>query len=99
LRFSKGELTLERKLELVEKHREEYGLNRCLCAFSVSKSTWRRSQRRPKVSQEDEELKEKVLKVVEEHPAYDYQRIRVELAPYYGTLVNHKRLRTAEVLA
>ena len=30
---------MERKLELVKKHREEYGLNRCLRALSVSKST------------------------------------------------------------
>jgi hypothetical protein len=60
---------LERKLELVRKHREEYGLNRCLAALGVSKSTWHRHQR-PKVSREDKELKAKVLKVVEEHPAY-----------------------------
>jgi hypothetical protein len=54
---------LERKLELVRKHREEYGLNRCLAALGVSKSTWHRHQR-PKVSREDKELKAKVLKVV-----------------------------------
>jgi len=84
---------LERKLELVERHQNEYGLNRCLSALGVSKSTWHRHQNRPKVSQEDEELKARVLEVVEEHPAYGYRRIKVELAVRYGVVVNHKRLR------
>jgi len=83
---------LERKLELVKKHREEYGLNRCLRALSVSKSAWHR-HRRPKVSRKDVELKEKVLRMVEDHPAYGYRRIKVELEESYGTVVNHKRLR------
>jgi len=83
---------LARRLELVERYREEYGLNRCLRALSVSKSTWHRSKR-PKVKREDEELKAKVLQVVEEHPAYGYRRIKVELAAAWGVRVNHKRLR------
>jgi len=84
---------LEEKLELVEKHRGEEGLSRCLVALSVSKSTWHRHQRRPKVSREDEELKGQILKVVEEHPAYGYRRIKVELEARHGIKVNHKRLR------
>ena len=77
---------------MVKEHREKHGLNRCLAALGVSKSTWYRHQR-PKVSRKDEELKTKVAKVVEEHPAYGYRRIKVELAARYGTVVNHKRLR------
>ena len=61
---------MEKKLELVKKHREECGLNQCLRALGVSKSTWHRHQRRPEVSEKDKELKTKVTKVVEEHPAY-----------------------------
>jgi len=83
---------LERKLSLVKEHRGKYWLNRCLAALGVSKSTWHRHQR-PKVSQEDEELKAKVLKVVEEHPACGYRRIKVEFVARFGTVVNHKRLR------
>ena len=59
----------------------------------MSKSTWHRHQRRPEVSEKDKELKTKVTKVVEEHPAYGYRRIKVELEESYGTVVNHKRLR------
>ena len=84
---------MERKLALVEQHRQRYGLNRCLRALGVSKSTWHRRRRRPEKRLRDEELKAKVLQVVEEHPAYGYRRIKVELAERYGTVVNHKRLR------
>jgi len=59
----------------------------------VSKSSWHRRQHRPEVSEKDEELKTKVAKVVEEHPAYGYHKIKVELKESYGTVVNHKRLR------
>ncbi|RLG19953.1 hypothetical protein DRN74_06185 [Candidatus Micrarchaeota archaeon] len=34
-----------------------------------------------------------MLQVVEEHPAYGYRRIKVELAAAWGVRVNHKRLR------
>ena len=84
---------MEKKLALVERHREEYGLNRCLRALSLSKSTWHRHRCRSEVSQADAELKEKVLEVVEEHPAYGYRRIQAELAAHHELKVNHKRLR------
>ena len=84
---------MEKKLELVERYRGKYGLNRCLSALGVSKSTWHRYRNRSEVSREDEELKRKVLEVVKEHPAYGYRRIKAELADRYGVVVNHKRLR------
>ena len=58
----------------------------------MSKSTWHR-HRRPKVSQRDVELKEKVLRVVEDHPAYGYRWIQAELADRHGLKVNHKKPR------
>jgi len=93
LRIFAKELTLEKKLELVRKHRGKYGPNLRLRALEVPESSWRRSQGRSKVSQEDEELKAKVLQVVGEYPACGYRRVKVELAARYGTVVNHKRLR------
>jgi len=59
----------------------------------VSKSTWHRHRSWPKFSCQDEELKAKVPKVVEGHPAHKYRRIKVELAACYGTVVNYKQLR------
>ncbi len=82
----------------MERHHKEYGLNRCLRALGVAKSTWYQRQRRPRVSgsghsPEDEDLKEKVSQIIKEHPAYGYRRIQVELRVRYGLRVNHKRLR------
>jgi hypothetical protein len=93
-------------VELAEKHRKEYGVNRCLRALKLSKGTWHRRrdraldelgfslrQHRPAAPEEDRELKAHVLAVVEDHPAYGYRRIGVELRERTGERVNHKRLR------
>jgi putative transposase len=85
---------VEEVMGLVEEHRDTYGLNRCLKAVGLSKGTWyyRRHkglERRTK----DEALKERIVKVIEEHPGYGYRRIGTELAERPGEPVNHKRLR------
>jgi putative transposase len=85
---------VEEKMELVEVHRDTYGLNRCLKVLNLSKGTWhyrrhKGSERRTK----DELLKERIVKVIEEHPGYGYRRIGRELAERPGEPVNHKRLR------
>jgi putative transposase len=83
---------VEAKVTLAEKHRGKHGLNRCLRALGLSKGTWHRRQRRPAAPEKDRELKAHVLAVVEDHPAYGYRRIGVELRSR-GVPVNHKRLR------
>ncbi len=83
---------MEDKVALAEKHREEYGLNRCLRALGLSKGTWHRRQRRPAAPEKDRELKAEVLAVVADHPGYGYRRIGEELRAR-GVQVNHKRLR------
>jgi putative transposase len=85
---------VEEKVALVEEHRDSYGLNRCLKALGLSKGTYhyrRKSfdHRRAK----DEALKERIVSVIEEHPAYGYRRIGRELEERDGERVNHKRLR------
>lgn len=81
---------------MVERHREDHGLNRCLAVLGVSKSTWhyrqRRIARQAEVAAEEERLKAQVVEVVEEHPAYGYRRLLPELEAR-GEAVNHKRLR------
>jgi len=70
----------EDKVELVEEHKEEYGLNACLTAIGLPKSTWYYWKER-KVSYEEKyaHLQAPILKVVEENPSYGYRRIRSEL--------------------
>ncbi len=80
-------------MELVEKHRSTYGLNRCLEAVGLSKGTWHYQQhkgleRRAK----DEALKERIVKVIEENPGYGYRRIGRELTEQSAEPVNYKRL-------
>ncbi|HEU69032.1 MAG TPA: transposase, partial [Candidatus Acetothermia bacterium] len=82
------------KLELVAEHREQYGLNRCLEAVGLSKGTWHRKVRQPQETRKearDKVLKEQVLEVVCEHPAYGYRKIQREIKAR-GVRVNHKRL-------
>jgi putative transposase len=83
-------------MKLVEEHRDTYGLNRCLEALDLSKGTWHYRRRRHKESErrtKDEALKERIVKVIEEHPGYGYRRIGRELAERHAQRVNHKRLR------
>lgn len=81
-------------MELVEKHRHTYGLNRCLKAVGLSKGTRHyRLHSKPQQWTKDEVLKERIVKVIEENPGYGYRRIGRELAEHSGESVNHKRLR------
>jgi len=87
---------LTEKLELVDRHRDEHGLNRCLRAAGVSKGTWHRRMRRcgeTKQQARDRRLKGPLVEVVHEHPTYGYRRVQPELLEAFDLLVNHKRLR------
>ncbi|MFO8034599.1 MAG: hypothetical protein R6U88_05495, partial [Candidatus Bipolaricaulota bacterium] len=78
------------KLQLVDEHRDQYGLNRCLEVVGVSKGTWHRRVRQPEETQKearDKVLKEQVLEVVCEHPAYGYRKIQRELKEARGVRV------------
>jgi putative transposase len=85
---------VEEKVALVEEHRNTYGLNRCLKALSLSKGSWHYRQHTGSEDQtKDELLKERIVKVIEDHPGYGYRRIGRELVEQPGEPVNHKRLR------
>jgi putative transposase len=87
-------LRVEEKVALVEEYRDTYGLNRCLKALGLSKGTWHyRQHTKPKRRMKEEALKERIVKVIEEHPGYGYRRIGRELAEQFEERVNHKRLR------
>lgn len=77
----------------MDQHREERGLNRCLQAIGLPKSTYyyRRKHRGP--SEDDQRLMQHVRSIIREHPDYGYRRILPELRERTGEQVNHKRLR------
>lgn len=88
---------MDEKIELVTEHAEEHGLNRCLQALGVSKGTWHYRMRGGSKAAEraarDEALKEPLVGIIRDHPAYGYRRIRPELEERTGEIVNDKRLR------
>ena len=78
----------------MDQHREEHGLNRCLRAIDLPKSTYYyRQNRSEEPSEEEQELMECVREIIEEHPGYGYRRILPELEERSGQRINHKRLR------
>jgi len=70
----------EEKVELVEEYKDEYGLNACLAAIELPKSTWY-YQKKEKVVYEEKykELKRPALDVIRVNPGYGYRRILPEL--------------------
>jgi transposase InsO family protein len=78
----------------VDQHRDDRGLNRCLRAIDLPKSTYYYRQKRPDgPSEEDQRLMNQVREIIQEHPEYGYRRILPELEERTGKTVNHKRLR------
>ena len=84
---------MDEKVLLVEGNRHEHGLNACLKALSLSKSTWHNRQHRPSQAEQDAPLKARIVEVIAAHPDYGYRRIREELAATHAEPVNHKQLR------
>jgi transposase InsO family protein len=78
----------------VDQHKEEYGLNRCLEATGLPKSTYYyRKNRSEGPSEEEQELMSYIREIIQEHPDYGYRRILPDLEERAGQVVNHKRLR------
>ena len=78
----------------MDQHKEERGLNQCLEAIDLPKSTYYYRQNRTEgLSEEDQKLMEHIREIIDEHPGYGYRRILPELEERTGQTVNHKRLR------
>jgi transposase InsO family protein len=78
----------------VDQHKEERGLNRCLQATRLPKSTYYYRKSRPdRPSEDDERLMTHIREIIRDHPGYGYRRILPELRARTGETVNHKRLR------
>ncbi len=77
----------------MQEQRHRYGLNACLKALGVAKSTWHYRQHRRSQTDKDAPLKAHIIAIIEQHAAYGYRRILEELAHADTQPVNHKRLR------
>ena len=78
---------------MVEQNRDCYGLNRCLEALRVAKSSWHYRQNgygRPRAK--EEEIEREMRQILEDHPDYGRPRMTVELRKRLGDRINHKRV-------
>ena len=67
-------------MKLVRENKDEYGLNACLTAIGLPKSTWYYWKERKVFSQwKYAHLQAPILEVIEENPSYGYRRIHSEL--------------------
>ncbi len=82
----------------MDQHRDDRGLNRCLEAIGLPKSTYYyRKNRSNEPSEEEQKLMDHIREIIGEHPRrssyHGYRRILPELEERTGQTVNHKRLR------
>ena len=84
---------MDEKIELVQVHRQQYGLNVCLRALGLSKGTWHYRRHRTGQAERDAALKAEIVSVIEDHPDYGLRRIHAELVERMARPINHKRLR------
>jgi len=69
----------------VDQHKEDRGLNRCLRAIDLPKSTYYCRQKRSNgLSEEDQKLMSCVREIIDERPEYGYRRILPELEERTG---------------
>lgn len=87
-------MTTTEGVRLVDQHKEEHGLNRCLEAIGLPKSTYYyRKNRYEEPFKEEQELMDHVREIIGDHPGYGYRRILPELEERTGQRVNHKWLQ------
>ena len=77
----------------MDQHREERGLNQCLQAIQLPKSTYYYRINHQGPSEDDQRLMQHIRAIIRDHPDYGYRRILPELQERSGETVNHKRLR------
>lgn len=79
-------------MNLAQCHMKKYGLNRCLDALEMPKSSYYWQKNRPTLAEKYEHLRAEVIAVIEKHPAFGYRRIGRALRAR-GHVINHKTLR------
>ena len=77
------------KVVLVEEYGSEYGVNCCLEALHLPKSTWHYHRHREKYEDRYSFLRKPLLKIAKRHPEYGYRRATTELQEMEFP-VNHK---------
>jgi hypothetical protein len=70
------------KMVPAEEHRGSYGLNQTLGVLGLSKGNYYYRRHHKSLRQDaDEQLKERIVSVIEENPSYGYRRISTPNSP------------------
>lgn len=83
-------MTRARKIALVERVRDEFGLGPALRVLDLPRSTWHYQAKRRPYAEKHAALKEPLLTIAEELPEYGYRRATDELSEKIGRRVNRK---------
>ena len=80
-------------MSIIEQSRDEYGLNRCLQALGVAKSSWHYRQKGSgRRGAKEKEMESEMRHILVDHPDYGRPRMTIELRERLGYAVNHKRV-------
>ena len=80
-------------MSIIEQSRDEYGLNRCLQALGVAKSSWHYRQKGSgRRGAKEKEMESEMRHILVDHPDYGRPRMTVELRERLGYRINHKRV-------
>lgn len=84
---------MQQRVDWVDAHRDEHGLNRCLSACGLPRSSYFGRRRAMPRAERDAPITEAVREIIVSHPAYGWRRLQTELLEVYSLPVNHKRLK------
>jgi len=84
---------VDQRIQLVDEHGSELGVNRCLAALGVPRSTYFARKRAVSQVERDAAVYDSLRRIIGEHPAYGWRRLQAELFEVDGLVVNHKRLK------
>lgn len=84
---------MEQRIDIVRELRGEHGLNFCLEAFSVPRTTFFRRERQLGRKSKDDAVINAIREIIVAHPGYGWRRLQTELFDAYDLRVNHKRLK------
>lgn len=80
-------------MKIIEQHRDEYGLNNCLQALSVAKSSWHyRQNGYGRAGAKEKKIEREMRQILADHPDYGRPRMTPELRERLGYRINHKRV-------
>ena len=71
-------------VELVERHKDRYGLDMCCRALDLSKGTLAYRRDRAYRSSEHTQLKAEIVTIIRHHPLYENRRIKDDLIDRAG---------------